>query len=112
RRGGPVPAVPAQPRGHPGGACPRRRPRRGRGRGPGIDGAPLTIVAFSVVLFELASAVTAVFVQSPAYTVGRSNMRALAGEPCALADSVLVEENSNDGLLRAVGAGPDVSLGA
>ena len=84
----------------------------GRGRGPGIDGAPLTIVAFSVVLFELASAVTAVFVQSPAYTVGRSNMRALAGEPCALADSVLVEENSNDGLLRAVGAGPDVSLGA
>src|SRR5699024_4939871 len=44
--------------------------------------------------------------------VGRSNMRALAGEPCALADSVLVEENSNDGLLRAVGAGPDVSLGA
>src|SRR5699024_7674893 len=84
----------------------------GRGCGPGIDGAPLTIVAFSVVLFELASAVTAVFVQSPAYTVGRSNMRALAGEPCALADSVLVEENSNDGLLRAVGAGPDVSLGA
>lgn len=83
-----------------------------RPRGPGIDGAPLAVVAFSVVLFELASAVIAVFVQTPAYTVGRANMRALSGEPCSLADSVLVEENSNDGLLRAVGAGPDISLGA
>ncbi|MGN7157707.1 arabinosyltransferase domain-containing protein [Dietzia cercidiphylli] len=83
-----------------------------RPRGPGIDGAPLAVVAFSVVVFELASAVIAVFVQTPAYTVGRANMRALTGEPCSLADSVLVEENSNDGLLRAVGAGPDISLGA
>lgn len=81
-------------------------------KGPGIDGAPLTVVAFSVVIFELFSAVTAVFVQSPAYSVGRANIRALSGEPCSLADSVLVEENSNDGLLRAVGAGPDTALGA
>ncbi|HHX86144.1 MAG TPA: arabinosyltransferase, partial [Actinomycetales bacterium] len=82
------------------------------GRGPGIDAAPLTAVAFALVVFELASAVTAVFVQSPAYSVGRSNIRALTGEPCALADAVLVEEDSNDGVLEAVGAGPDVSLGA
>ncbi|WP_010539914.1 arabinosyltransferase domain-containing protein [Dietzia alimentaria] len=81
-------------------------------RNPGIGGAPLTAVAFSVVIFELVSAVTAVFVQTPAYTVGRANIRALSGEPCSLADSVLVEEDSNDGLLRAVGAGPDISLGA
>ncbi|MGF0225850.1 arabinosyltransferase domain-containing protein [Dietzia natronolimnaea] len=90
----------------------RDRRRVGAGRGPGIDGAPLTIVAFSVVIFELVSAVTAVFVQTPAYTVGRANLRALSGEPCSLADSVLVEEDSNDGLLRAVGAGPEISLGA
>ncbi|WP_194861936.1 arabinosyltransferase domain-containing protein, partial [Dietzia sp. SYD-A1] len=90
----------------------RDRRRIGAGRGPGIDGAPLTIVAFSVVIFELVSAVTAVFVQTPAYTVGRANLRALSGEPCSLADSVLVEEDSNDGLLRAVGAGPEISLGA
>lgn len=83
-----------------------------RPRGPGIDGSPLAVVAFSVVVFELASAVIAVFVQSPAYTVGRANLRAISGEPCSLADSVLVEEDSNDGLLRAIGAGPDVSLGA
>lgn len=70
------------------------------------------MVAFSVVIFELVSAVTAVFVQSPAYSVGRGNIRALSGEPCALADSVLVEEDSNDGLLSAVGAGPEISLGA
>ncbi|HMT49280.1 arabinosyltransferase domain-containing protein [Dietzia sp. UBA5065] len=90
----------------------RDRRRADSGRGPGIDGAPLTVVAFSVVIFELVSAVTAVFVQTPAYTVGRANMRALAGEPCSLADSVLVEEDSNDGLLSAIGAGPEISLGA
>lgn len=82
------------------------------GRSRGIGGTPLTVVAFSVVIFELVSAVTAVFVQSPAYSVGRGNIRALSGEPCALADSVLVEEDSNDGLLSAVGAGPEISLGA
>ena len=86
--------------------------RRADGRSRGIGGTPLTVVAFSVVIFELVSAVTAVFVQSPAYSVGRGNIRALSGEPCALADSVLVEEDSNDGLLSAVGAGPEISLGA
>ena len=87
---------------------PAARQRDGRG----IDGAPLAIVAFSLVIFELLSAVTAVFVQTPAYSVGRANMRAISGQPCSLADSVLVEEDSNDGLLTAVGAGPDISLGA
>ena len=87
---------------------PAARQRDGRG----IDGAPLTVVAFSVVIFELFSAVAAVFIQTPAYTVGRANMRAIAGQPCSLADSVLVEEDSNDGILSAVGAGPEISLGA
>ncbi len=87
-------------------------PASRRRDGHGIDGAPLTVVAFSVVIFELVSAVTAVFVQSPAYTVGRANMRAIAGQPCSLADSVLVEEDSNDGILTAIGAGPEISLGA
>ena len=91
-----------------GGSGDTARPRRRAG----IGGAPLTVVAFSVVIFELSSAVIAVFAQTPAYTVGRGNMRALAGEPCALADSVLVEEDSNDGLLGAIGAGPEISLGA
>ena len=87
---------------------PAARQRDGRG----IDGAPLAVVSFAVVIFELASAVIAVFVQTPAYTVGRANMRAISGQPCSLADSVLVEEDSNDGLLSAVGAGPEISLGA
>ncbi len=91
-----------------GGSGDTARPRRRAG----IGGAPLTVVAFSVVIFELSSAIIAVFAQTPAYTVGRGNMRALAGEPCALADSVLVEEDSNDGLLGAIGAGPEISLGA
>ena len=87
---------------------PAARQRDGRG----IDGAPLAVVAFALVVFELASAVIAVFDQSPAYTVGRANMRAISGQPCSLADSVLVEEDSNDGLLSAIGAGPEISVGA
>ena len=87
-------------------------PAARRRDGRGIDGSPLTVVAFAVVIFELFSAVAAVFIQTPAYTVGRANMRAIAGQPCSLADSVLVEEDSNDGILSAVGAGPEISLGA
>ena len=103
----PVPDTPAARAARAGlGASPRYRPRRG------ISPSPLTIVAFTVVLFELASAFVAVLDQAPAYTVGRSNTRAVIGKPCALADAVLVEEDSNDGVLESVGAEPDVALGA
>ena len=89
------------------GASPLDGPRR-RDRRP----SPFTVVAFALVLFELGSAMTAVVAQSPAYTVGRANTRALMGHPCSLADAVLVEEDTNDGVLEPIAATPDTALGA
>ncbi len=61
--------------------------------------APLTVAAALLVLFEIASLTKAAVGQYPAYSVAKSNVRALAGEPCGLADDVLVETNTADSLL-------------
>lgn len=60
---------------------------------------PLTIAAAAMVLFEVASLGKAAITQYPAYSIAKSNLRALAGHPCALADDVLVETNTADSLL-------------
>ncbi|MEU4600376.1 arabinosyltransferase domain-containing protein [Nocardia sp. NPDC023988] len=61
--------------------------------------APLTLVAAALVLFEVGSLASAAISQYPAYSVGLSNLRALTGNPCAMADDVLVETNTADSLL-------------
>ncbi|MGM7648709.1 arabinosyltransferase domain-containing protein [Nocardia sp. JW2] len=61
--------------------------------------APLTLVAAALVLFEVGSLASAAISQYPAYSVGLSNLRALGGNPCAMADDVLVETNTADSLL-------------
>ncbi|MEV0106699.1 arabinosyltransferase domain-containing protein [Nocardia sp. NPDC050799] len=61
--------------------------------------APLTVAAALLVLFEIASLTKAAVGQYPAYSVAKSNVRALAGDPCGLADDVLVETNTTDSLL-------------
>jgi arabinosyltransferase C len=61
--------------------------------------APLTVAAAAMVLFEVGSLAAAAVSQYPAYSVGLSNLRALAGERCAMADDVLVETNTADSLL-------------
>lgn len=61
--------------------------------------APLTVAAALLVLFEIASLTKAAVGQYPAYSVAKSNVRALAGDPCGLADDVLVETNTADSLL-------------
>ncbi|XOZ87132.1 arabinosyltransferase domain-containing protein [Nocardia testacea] len=61
--------------------------------------APLTVAAALLVLFEIASLTKAAVGQYPAYSVAKSNIRALAGDPCGLADDVLVETNTADSLL-------------
>ncbi|WP_410870153.1 arabinosyltransferase domain-containing protein [Nocardia sp. A7] len=61
--------------------------------------APLTIAAAAMVLFEVGSLASAAVSQYPAYSVGLSNLRALAGDRCAMADDVLVETNTADSLL-------------
>ncbi|MEV0684399.1 arabinosyltransferase domain-containing protein [Nocardia sp. NPDC050378] len=61
--------------------------------------APLSLVAAALVLFEVGSLASAAISQYPAYSVGLSNLRALTGNPCAMADDVLVETNTADSLL-------------
>ncbi|PKV80233.1 EmbC-like arabinotransferase in arabinogalactan biosynthesis [Nocardia fluminea] len=72
----------------------RSRPRR---RVPAV--APLTVAAAAMVLFEVGSLAVAAVSQYPAYSVGLSNLRALTGDQCAMADDVLVETNTADSLL-------------
>lgn len=61
--------------------------------------APLTVAAALMVLFEVASLAKAAVGQYPAYSITMSNVRSLLGEPCALADEVLVETDTADSLL-------------
>lgn len=77
-----------------------------------VSATLFTSLVLALVCANMASALIAVFDRAPAYTVGRSNMRAIAGEPCSLADAVLVEENSNDGVLNPIGATVATALGA
>ncbi|MCX4096641.1 arabinosyltransferase domain-containing protein [Nocardia sp. alder85J] len=60
---------------------------------------PLTVAAAAMVLFEVASFGKAAVTQYPAYSLAASNLRALTGRPCALADEVLVETDTADSLL-------------
>ncbi|WP_280460193.1 arabinosyltransferase domain-containing protein [Nocardia carnea] len=62
--------------------------------------APLTVAAALMVLFEIASLTKAAVAQYPAYSIAKSNFRALAGDPCGLADEVLVETDTADSLLQ------------
>ncbi|WP_369640663.1 arabinosyltransferase domain-containing protein, partial [Nocardia sp. JMUB6875] len=60
---------------------------------------PLTLAAAVLVLFEVGTMASAAWSQYPAYSVALSNLRALQGHPCAMADDVLVENKPEDSLL-------------
>ena len=78
----------------------------------GIIQSPLAIAAWVLVIFEVASLTLAMTAQYPAWSVGRSNLEALAGKTCGLAEDVLVEQDPNAGMLPPVsGSGAD-ALGA
>ena len=62
--------------------------------------APLTIAAAFVVLFEVASFAKGALSQWPSYSLAKSNMESLAGNPCALGDEVLVESDPNASMLK------------
>lgn len=74
--------------------------------------SPLAIAAWVVVLFEVASLTLAMVGQYPAWTVGRSNLEALTGRTCALANDVMVEQDPNDGFLAPIGVPVGAALGA
>ena len=90
------------------GSTPPSKPRRWSG----VAQAPLTIVVWALVIFEVASLTVAMVGQYPAWTVGRSNLEAMAGKTCGLATDVLVEQDTNAGMLKPVDVPVGVALGA
>ncbi len=64
---------------------------------------PLTVAAAAMVLFEVLSLAKGAVSQYPGYSVARSNIDALTGSPCGLANDVLLEVNPNTGMLVPVG---------
>ena len=74
--------------------------------------SPLAIAAWVLVIFEVASLTLAMTAQYPAWSVGRSNLEALAGKTCGLAEDVLVEQDPNAGMLPPVSGSAADALGA
>jgi len=77
-----------------------------------IAQSPLAIATWVVVLFEVLTLTLGVTEQFPAWSNGRSNLEALTGRTCGLANDVLVEEDPNAGLLNPVGIPAGEALGA
>ncbi|GAB2556871.1 arabinosyltransferase domain-containing protein [Nocardia heshunensis] len=63
---------------------------------------PLTIAAAFMVLFEVASLAKGAIAQYPAYSLARSNVDAVLGKTCGMANDVRVEEHPNAGMLKPV----------
>jgi arabinosyltransferase C len=74
--------------------------------------SPLAIAAWLLVFFEVLSLTLGMIDLYPAWSVGRSNLGALTGKRCGLADYVMVEQNPNMGMLTPVGAPVGDALGA
>lgn len=81
-------------------------------RAAGIVQSPLAIATWVLVVFEVASLTLAMTDQYPAWSVGRSNLQALTGKSCGLADDVLVEQDAGAGMLTPVNASVADALGA
>lgn len=77
-----------------------------------IVGSPLALMAWLLVIFEVMSLTLGMTEQWPAWSVGRSNLQALTGKTCGLADDVLVEEDPNAGILTPIGVPVAAALGA
>lgn len=80
-------------------------------RGKRIARAPLAVATWALVTFEVVSLTVAMLGQYPAWTVGRSNLQALTGKTCGMAEDVLVEQDANAGLLAPVGVPVGDALG-
>lgn len=84
-------------------APPPEKPTSPKGRRiRAFAAAPLTVVAGAMVLFEVLSLVKGAVSQYPAYSLARSNIQAVAGQTCGLANDVLVEVDPDEGRLEPV----------
>ena len=77
-----------------------------------LTASPLGIATWVVVVFEVISLTLGMLNQWPAWSVGRSNLQALTGNNCGLADDVMVEQDVNAGLLQPVDSAIGSALGA
>ena len=82
------------------------------GRWRRIVESPLAIATWLLVAFEVYSLTAAMIGQYPAWTVGRSNLEALFGKTCGLANDVMVEQDPNPGMLTPSGVPVADGLGA
>ncbi|MEH3142449.1 MAG: arabinosyltransferase domain-containing protein [Mycobacterium kyogaense] len=89
-------------------ATPDGPPRRWRS----VARAPLAIATWALVIFEVGSLTLAMTGQYPAWTVGRSNLEALTGKTCGMAEDVMVEQDPNAGILTPIDTPVSISLGA
>jgi arabinosyltransferase A len=67
-----------------------------------LASTPLLVVATIMVLLEVGSMAKGVAQRYPLYTTGKENLAALRGTGCGMADDVLVEPDTNAGLLQPV----------
>jgi arabinosyltransferase C len=74
--------------------------------------SPLAVATWVLVIFEVMSLTLAMTEQYPAWSVGRSNLEALAGKSCGLAEDVMVEQDPNPGMLTPMSASAADALGA
>ncbi len=74
--------------------------------------SPLAVAAWVLVLFEVLSLTLGMTEQYPAWSNGRSNLEALTGKTCGLANDVMVEQDPNAGLLTPIGVPVGEALGA
>ena len=88
--------------------APEGPPRRWRN----MARAPLAIATWALVIFEVGSLTLAMTGQYPAWTVGRSNLGALTGKTCGMAEDVMVEQDPNAGILTPIDTPVSISLGA
>ncbi|OAN39062.1 arabinosyltransferase domain-containing protein [Mycolicibacterium iranicum] len=72
------------------------------GRNRALASTPLLVVAVIMVVLELGSMLKATAGRYPVYTTGSANINALRGDGCAMADDVLVEADTNAGMLQPV----------
>ena len=66
----------------------------------------------SLARIDLASLTLGMTEQYPAWSVGRSNLEALTGKSCGLAEDVLVEQDAGAGMLTPVTGPASDALGA
>ncbi|KZS53353.1 arabinosyltransferase [Mycobacterium kansasii] len=74
--------------------------------------SPLAIATWLLVIMEVASLTLGMISQYPAWSVGRSNLQAVTGKTCGLAEDVLVELDPAAGMLPPVSAPVAEALGA